>query len=149
MKQENINNENIKIQALLESYLRFRSAAAKTQTAAGSHLDEDSLAAFVDGDLTARENNSFLAHLVECSFCLHKTAELSQLRAAFEEEAYEPISETSQTTKVSEVLSNLFSRLFGSTEGVVFAHEEKPEEPKDNENGTSPEESSTDKDESR
>jgi len=130
MNQENIKNENIKIQELLEGYLRFRSAAAKTQNEAGLHLDEDTLAAFVEGNLTRRENDSFIAHLIECSFCLHKTAELSQLRAVFEDDVTVALSDAAQPTKVSDVLSNLFARLFGSTEGVVFAHEAK-EAPED------------------
>lgn len=128
MNQENIKNENIKIQELLESYLRFRSAAAKTQNETGLHLDEDILTAFVEGNLTRRENDSFIAHLVDCSFCLHKTAELSQLRAVFEDDVTVALSDSAPPAKVSDVLSNLFSRLFGSTEGVVFAHEEKKDD---------------------
>jgi hypothetical protein len=128
MDQGNIKNENIKIQELLEGYLRFRSSAAGTQNAAVAHMDEDVLAAFVEGDLTSRENNSFMSHLVDCSFCLHTTAELSQLRAAFEAESYDGAADIAQPVKVSEVLSNLFARLFGSSEGVVFAHEEKKED---------------------
>jgi hypothetical protein len=138
--KEILNKENNEIQALLEGYLRFRSSASKTAVM-GEHLDEDSLAAFVDGDLTQRENTFFASHLVDCSFCLHKTAELSQLRNAFEEEAYEAIPQTSQPVKISEVLSDLFSRLFGSSEGAVFAHEEK----KDDENSEKDDSSSPDK----
>ncbi|HEV7643564.1 MAG TPA: hypothetical protein VGO50_06410 [Pyrinomonadaceae bacterium] len=142
MNQDNITNENIKIQGLLESYLRFRSSAAKDGIEAGSHLDEDGLAAFVDGNLTRRENESFIAHLVECSFCLHKTAELTELRSAFEEEVFEASSQAAEPVKVSEVLSNLFSRLFGSSDGVVFAHEEKKED-QPSTNGSAPPEDET------
>ena len=127
MTKEILNKENNEIQALMESFLRFRSSASKTAEV-GEHLDEDSLAAFVDGDLTRRENTFFASHLVDCSFCLHKTAELAQLRSAFEEEAYDAIPQTSQPVKISEVLSDLFSRLFGSSEGAVFAHEEKKDD---------------------
>jgi hypothetical protein len=138
MNQDNIKNENIKIQAMLESYLRFRSSA-KAGSETGSHLDEDALSAFVDGDLTRRENESFIAHLIDCSFCLHKTAELSQLRSAFEEEAYEVGTQSAQPAKISEVLSNLFSQLFGSSDGVVFAHEEKKEDEPSANGATPPE----------
>jgi len=139
VNKEALNNENTKIQALLDGYLRFRSAAAQTRSEAGDHLDEDALAAFVDGDLTRRENESFIAHLVDCSFCLHKTAELSQLRSAFEEESLDLVIDAAQPAKISEVLGNLFARLFGSGDGVVFAHEEKkePEEKEEAEKGSS------------
>ncbi len=137
MNQDNITNENMKIQGLLESYLRLRSSAAKDVNEAGSHLDEDGLAAFVDGNLTRRENESFITHLVDCSFCLHKTAELTELRTAFEEEIFDAGMQTAEPVKVSEVLSNLFSRLFGSSDGVVFAHEEKKED-QPSTNGSAP-----------
>ncbi|MCC7307459.1 MAG: hypothetical protein IT173_07830, partial [Acidobacteria bacterium] len=42
-----------------------------------------------------------------------------------------PVAETAEPRKVSEVLSGLISRIFGTTDGAVFAHEEKN---KDDEN---------------
>jgi len=140
MKQEIIKNENVKIQELLEGYLRFRSAA-KPQNEAGAHLDEDALANFVEGNLSRRENNSFISHLIECAFCLHKTAELTQLRAAFEDNTAFSEDAVTEPVKVSEVLSTLLSRLFGGSEGAVFAHEEKKE------NKTSPEDAADQDDE--
>lgn len=127
MTQEIIKNENIKIQQMVESYLRFRSA---TPSEAEKHFDEDSLNAFVEGNLNARENNMFIGHLADCGFCLHKTAELAQLQAAFEnDEAVSPVV-SAQPTRISEVMSGLFSRLFGNFEAdqTVFAHEEKKED---------------------
>lgn len=130
MGQEIINSENIGIQQMLQNYLRVR---ATVPNDAGAHLDEDSLTAFVEGNLTARENKMFMAHMSDCGFCLHKTAELAQLQAHFEgqEQQFEAAAEA-QPTKISEVLSGLFSRLFGSveTEQTVFAHEEKKDEEK-------------------
>lgn len=129
MGQEMINSENIGIQQMLQNYLRLRATTVPSN--AGAHLDEDSLTAFVEGTLSARENNMFTAHLSGCGFCLHKTAELAQLQAYFEgdERTVETATEA-QPARISEVLSGLFSRLFGSfeTEQTVFAHEEKKEE---------------------
>jgi hypothetical protein len=128
MGQELINTENIEIQQMLENYLRFRTSVPSD---GGTHLDDDSLAAFVEGDLSARENNMFMGHISDCGFCLHKTAEIAELQAHFEsEEMGSAIVSESQPVKISEVLSGLFSRLFGSfeSEQTVFAHEEKKED---------------------
>jgi hypothetical protein len=131
MTQEIIKNENIKIQQMVESYLRFRSA---TPNEAEQHFDEDALNAFVEGDLNARENNVFMGHLADCGFCLHKTAELALLQAAFENDEAAAPAVSAQPTRISEVMSGLFSRLFGNFEAdqTVFAHsEEKEKEPVD------------------
>lgn len=133
MGQEIINSENIGIQQMLQNYLRVR---ATVPSNAGAHLDEDSLTAFVEGSLSARENNMFTSHLADCGFCLHKTAELAQLQAYFEgEERTIETATEAQPARISEVLSGLFSRLFGSTgaDQAVFAHEEKKEDDKNDE----------------
>lgn len=129
MGQQNLKNENIEIQQMLEGYLRFRSSAPNE---AGKHFDEDALSAFVEGNLSARENSAFVGHLIDCGFCLHKTAELAELQTAFAEDASLAAVPSAQPSKISEVISALFSRLFGMSDGAVFAHEEKGEK-KENE----------------
>jgi hypothetical protein len=128
MEQDNNNNKNNQFQQMVENFLRLRSASSNDT---GAHLDDDSLAAFVEGDLSARENNMFMGHLSDCGFCLHKTAELAELQTYFasEEQDFAPAAET-QPIRISEVLSGLFSRLFGNfdTGETVFAHEEKKED---------------------
>jgi hypothetical protein len=120
------NNVNTQIQQMVENYLRFRSASLND----GTHLDEDSLNAFVEGNLSLRESVTFVDHLSGCGFCLHKTAELAELQSHFQATDHEvsPAAEA-QPARISEVLSGLFSRLFGSFDtGAVFAHEEKKED---------------------
>ncbi len=119
-----INAEELKIQGLIDRYLHFRSSNNNFNH---NHLDEDSLTAFVEGKLNERESPSIIKHLVECSFCLNVTGELAKLNAVFAEDEM-PISvQTAQPTKVSEILSGLLSRIFGTNDGAVFAHEEKEE----------------------
>ncbi len=117
-----INSEELKIQGLLDRYVRFRSANNKFND---NHLDDDTLTAFVEGKLDVRESPAIIKHLVDCSFCLHVTGELAKMNTVFaEDEVMSSASET-QPTKVSEVLSGLLSRIFGINDGAVFAHEEK------------------------
>ena len=130
-----LNPQELQIQGLLGRYLATLNA---TNPASSGHIDEDSLSAFVEGTLNIRESDSIVSHLVDCGFCRHETAELIRLDLAFAEDDASAITDSSvQPARISEVLSGLFSKIFGSTEGAVFAHEEKKdddtEETKDDE----------------
>ncbi len=117
------------IQGLVGQFLKARSKADFNSSANGPHLDHDSLAAFTEGNLSEREAKPLVRHLVDCSFCRHVTAELVRLDMAFAETPAEArIAETAEPSRVSEVLSGLLSRIFGTTDGAVFAHEEKDED---------------------
>jgi len=118
-----LNPQEQQIQGLLNRYLASHSTR---NTAEGSHIDDDSLSAFVEGTLNRRESDSIVTHLVDCGFCRHTTAELVRLDLAFAaEEAPARIVETAEPSKISEVLSGIFSKIFGTTDGAVFAHEEQ------------------------
>ena len=121
-----LSPQELQIQGLLGRYLTTRNAVALSGDAA--HVDEDSLAAFVEGTMNARESGSIVSHLVDCGFCRHTTAELIRLDLEFAETESPSITEVSaQPARISEVLSGIFSKIFGSTEGAVFAHEESEE----------------------
>lgn len=118
-----------RIQGLLDRYLRQRVSGSGPALASENHLDDDSLTAFVEGNLSERQARPMVAHLVDCSFCRHVTTELVRLDLAFAEtEVSETRVETSEPTRVSEVLSGILSRIFGSNDGAVFAHQENDSE---------------------
>ncbi len=124
----NITPQEAAIQNLLSQYLKVRSGNDLNRSGAGPHLDQDSLAAFTEGNLSEREAKPIVSHLVDCSFCRHVTAELIRLDLAFADTpASVPVSTQSEPSKVSEVLSGLLSRIFGTSDGAVFAHHEKDE----------------------
>lgn len=126
--------QDSQIQKLLAVFLQSR-ASGNDLSAPGEHLDDDSLATFVEGTLSEREFESIFKHLSDCSYCLHITAELIKLRFAFADETVEIAQINTEPSKVSEVLNNLLSRIFGSGESAVFAHEEtKPENSEQTEN---------------
>ena len=120
----NTNIEEIRIQGLLDSYLKRQSSVVSTQQ---NHLDEDSLAAFVEGNLSERESKPIVSHLVDCSFCRHVTAELVRLDLAFANEQVQAVAEESQPSRISEVLNNLLAKIFGPSDSAVFAHQETEE----------------------
>ena len=117
------NPLDIKIQGLLDRFLKVRSAENGTFTNQ-EHLDEDSLAACVDGNVKEREAKPIVSHLVDCSFCRNITAELVRLDLAFAGETETVTVAEAQPTKIAEVLSGILTRIFGSNEGAVFAHHE-------------------------
>lgn len=119
--KEQIKSEELRIQGLLDRYLRFRSSAPNP----GAHLDEDALSAFVEGRLTRNESSTILRHLVDCSFCLHVTSELTKLEMAFSEDSVTASVPAVEPTRISDVLNGLLSRIFGTqNDGAVFAHHE-------------------------
>ena len=127
-----INPLDIKIQGLLDRFLKISSAENDTFTTQ-NHLDEDTLSAFVEGNLREREAKPVVSHLVDCSFCRNITTQLVRLDLAFAGETETlPVTET-QPTKIADVLSGILTRIFGSNEGAVFAHHEE-ENPADDEN---------------
>ena len=125
-KEENFISKELKTQKMLDRYLRLK-ISADGLTVEGQHLDEDSLTAFVEGNLKQRETQPIVNHLVNCTFCRHKTAELVKLEAAFADDESNFAINKNQPAKVSEVLNGLLSRIFGNNENAVFAHQEKEE----------------------
>ncbi|MGI8789008.1 MAG: hypothetical protein ACR2HG_14795 [Pyrinomonadaceae bacterium] len=136
--REKINPQEIQIQGLLDRYLRSRKSNRISTPAQEPHLDQDLLTAFTEGNLSEREAKPVVSHLVDCSFCRHVTAELIKLDLAFADEAVKVTADKTSPSKISEVLNNLLSRIFGANEGAVFAHQEKEEDSektKDSEDG--------------
>lgn len=129
-----LNPQELQIQGLLNRYLASRSTQ---NTAIADHIDDDSISAFVEGTLNARESDSVVTHLVDCGFCRHATAELVRLDLEFSEQEIPARAETTgEPAKISEVLSGIFSKIFGTTDAAVFAHqdpEKKEKEAKDEE----------------
>ena len=125
------HSQDSQIQELLGNFLRVRSSINNSDASHESHLDEDSLAAFVEGNLNRRESQPIVSHLVDCSFCRHITTELVRLDYAFAEvEELQPVNilPESEPSRISDVLSGLLSRIFGGNDGAVFAHHESEKE---------------------
>ena len=128
--KEHASSNEKDIQALVGRYLNLRSA---NDPVAGNapHMDYDQLSAFTEGNLSEREARPMVNHLIDCSFCRHITADLVRLDFALAEtETPRSAATESEPSKVSEVLSGLLARIFGTSGSAVFAHED----PKKDEN---------------
>jgi lipase chaperone LimK len=126
----NINTEELIMQKLLSNYLTLQNSS-NGLAAESMHLDEDMLSAFVEGSLGQRESQPVVTHLVDCSFCRNVTSELVKLDMAFAEEELQNVVDLESPSKISQVLSSVLARIFGSNDGAVFAHQEKEEKEDD------------------
>jgi hypothetical protein len=125
-RSRDISPENKRVHDLVDRYLISRRILKSSAAETSAHLDDDSLATFVEGTLSQRELGPVMSHLVDCGFCLHKTAELVRLDLEFADtNEIAPLAEAAAPSKISAVLSDLFSKIFGTNDGAVFAHEEK------------------------
>jgi hypothetical protein len=121
---EQLSAQDLKVQGLIDSFLRARVSNSEAKFE-GEHLDDDSLTAFVEGNLSERESEPVVSHLVDCSFCRHITTELVRLDLAFAADEHQvTVNQNEQPSKISEVLNGLLSRIFGTSENAVFAHQE-------------------------
>jgi hypothetical protein len=125
MKESDFTDpETQQIQSFIDSYLALHLSRV-ADTAAVDHPDDDILSAFAEGTLTAREAGPAVAHLAKCSFCRGITAELVRLEMALDAtESMPPAAVSEQPSRISDVLSGIVSRILGSSEGAVFAHNE-------------------------
>ncbi len=133
--------DELKIQNLLEAFLRSRGPLKSSTAETSFHADEDLLTAFTEGNLGERESMPLISHLVDCGFCRHKTAELVRLDLGFTggDEGVRTAS-AAEPNKISGVLSGLLSKIFGSADGAVFAHNEKDASDKASDEADKPEE---------
>jgi hypothetical protein len=122
--KEQTNSNEREIQALIGRYLHLRSSN-EPAAANAPHMDDDQLSAFTEGNLSQREARPIVSHLVDCSYCRHITADLVRLDFALAEtEPTRATAATSEPSRVSEALSGLLARIFGTSGSAVFAHEE-------------------------
>ena len=120
---ERISTENLEVHALLDRYLASRRSLKSSAAETSVHLDDDALSTFVEGALSQRELAPVVTHLVGCDFCLHKTAELVRLDLELTDvTATAHTAAAPQPQRISTVLSELFSRIFGTNDAAVFAH---------------------------
>ncbi len=122
-----ITPQELQIQGLLDRYLQTNSLNEGFDEES-IHLDEDTLSAFIDGNLLEREAKPIVSHLSNCSYCRHISAELVKLDTAFADDSVPVVETTGEPTRVSEVLNGVLSKIFGTADGAVFAHNEKDEE---------------------
>lgn len=122
-REPNKNTEAIR--EMIDYRLKSISASATIALPLESHLDEDTISAFVEGRLSATESKPVLSHLTACGSCRRVSAELVRVENQIDAEP-EPGSEAEEPGRLQAFLTNLQS-LVTPGEDVVFAYQ-NPEE---------------------
>ncbi|MEO8573466.1 MAG: hypothetical protein ABI481_05820, partial [Pyrinomonadaceae bacterium] len=130
-----LSTRELKMQSLLEAFLLSRKSLKSSAAETSFHIDEDSLTAFTEGNISERESMPVISHLASCGFCRHKTAELVRLDLAFRSDEEDVrTAPAAEPHKISDVLSGLLTKIFGTPDGAVFAHNEKDSDDKNQKN---------------
>jgi anti-sigma factor RsiW len=133
------------IRDMIDHRLKSISASATLSLPPGSHLDEDTISAFVEGRLGAAESKPVLSHLTTCGSCRRVSAQLVRLENQIDADT-EPENAPEEPGRLQAFLANLQS-LVPAGEDVVFAYQ-NPQSPEPVEKSAAPEsdkEESTDK----
>lgn len=125
-REPNKNTEAIR--EMIDHRLKSISASAMIALPLESHLDEDTISAFVEGRLSATESKPVLSHLTACGSCRRVSAELVRVENQIDAEP-EPGSGAEDPGRLQAFLTNLQS-LVTPGEDVVFAYQNPEAEAK-------------------
>ena len=118
-------NKKDRMREIVAQRLKSVAASELSNLPAGSHVDEDLIAAFVEGRLTDNECKPVLSHLAACGLCRRTSAQFVQLENQIDADIVTPADE--EPGRLEALLSRLRSAVPSASEEVVFAYE-NPEE---------------------
>ena len=115
------------IREIVAQRLKSVAASELSNVPAGSHVDEDVIAAFVEGRLTDMECKPVLSHLAACGLCRRTSAQFVQLENQIDGEVSTSASDE-DPGRLEALLSRLRSAVPSVSEEAVFAYEDPNEE---------------------
>lgn len=122
---------------MIHGHLQRNVEAAVSVSAvlAAAHLDEDALAAFVEGGLSETESKGIVSHLVACHACRRDAAQLIRLQSATGESEFARDSTLPpEPTRFRRLLDDLASRVLpDSGDREVLAYHAPTEDLEDKE----------------
>ena len=114
------------IRGMIAQRLKAVAAAELSHLPTEPHLDEDMIAAFVEGRLGDSECQPVLAHLASCGACRRASAQMVQLENQVDAEPASDVAE--EAGRLEALLSKFGSLVSASGEEVVFAYQNPEEE---------------------
>jgi hypothetical protein len=115
------NKSTEAIREMIDHRLKSIFASATIALPAESHLDEDTISAFVEGRLSATEARPVLSHLTACGLCRRTSAQILRLDEIAPNTVAQPMEET--PGRIRDFLSQLPSLVSSTGEDVVFAYQ--------------------------
>ncbi len=116
-------NKKDRMRDIVAQRLKSVAAFELSNLPAGSHVDEDMIAAFVEGRLTDTECKPILSHLAACGLCRRTSAQFVQLENQIDDE---PADAPEEPGRLEALLSRLRSAVPSANDEVVFAYENPP-----------------------
>jgi hypothetical protein len=120
-------NKKDRMREIVAQRLRSVAASELSNLPVGSHVDEDSIAAFVEGRLTDTECKPVLSHLAACGLCRRTSAQFVQLENQIDDEVSTAPGDE-EPGRLEALLSRLRSAVPVANEEVVFAYENPEDE---------------------
>ena len=115
------------VRAMVHCRLTFLAGAKTESITAAAHLDEDAMAAFVEGQLSENETGSIITHLTSCGSCREFTARLIRLESTFTADE-ESLMVEDAPSRLRQFLERLASQVITSGgEDAVFAYQNPDE----------------------
>jgi len=114
------NKTTLRISELIHQRLNSFSNA-EVVPVSDSHLDEDTIAAFVEARLGAHVSQTLVSHLVACKSCRRESAQLIRLESQIQNVAEANLSE--EPNRLSAFLESLRPSMPVVGEDVVFAYQ--------------------------
>ena len=122
-----LNKKTESIREMIDQRLKAVAAAELANVPASSHLDEDTIAAFVEGRMTNDECQPVVTHLAACGLCRRASAQFVQLENQIDADVPSAVSDE-EPGRLEALLSRLGSAAPSVGEEVVFAYENPSEE---------------------
>ena len=119
-------NKKDRMRDIVTQRLKSVAASELSNLPEGAHVDEDSIAAFVEGRLTDTECKPVLSHLAACGLCRRTSAQFVQLENQIDADIASPADE--EPGRLEALLSRLRSAVPSANDEVVFAYENPRED---------------------
>ncbi|HKO35581.1 MAG TPA: hypothetical protein VJV21_03820 [Pyrinomonadaceae bacterium] len=130
-------NRKDRMREIVAQRLKSVAASELSNLPAGAHVDEDLIAAFVEGRLTDTACKPVLSHLAACGLCRRTSAQFVQLENQVDADIATPADE--EPGRLEALLSRLRSAVPSAHDEVVFAYENPPSEDQSTERAPSQE----------
>jgi hypothetical protein len=114
-------NKKDRMRDIVAQRLKSVAASELSNLPAGPHVDEDLIAAFVEGRLTDTECKPVLSHLAACGLCRRTSAQFVQLENQIDADIVPPADE--EPGRLEALLTRLRASAPSASEEVVFAYE--------------------------
>jgi hypothetical protein len=124
------------IRGMIAQRLKAVAAAELSQLPDQAHLDEDVIAAFVEGRLLDNECQPVLAHLAACGACRRASAQIVQLENQVDSEPADDLAD--EPGRLESLLSRFGSLVPSTGEEVVFAYQDSEDKEANDQKPTAP-----------